>query len=640
MAYKEAFKEFVGVNLEVYDGRLVLVDTSKGISIYDENGLTLQEVIDFFLLLAERKKPNEVFICYASQSDNEFLFQTLPHSLKDKAFQNLNIRAQEQDLQEEIAELDLLSTMVTTVEEQAEAYFNKCVNKLSLEDLIDVTIEGVNVRLINGKLLTVKKSKAKKFLMYDCFGFFRKPIYDAVKSWLGDDDPKLKRSNRTGLETLNKQRLKEYSRNECRYIVKLMQKLYDKLNDNGIKITKFYGATAISSWVLSRSKAKDQFHNYRFRRQLGEQLHRAVQQGYYGGRTEQLKVGTAGNGVYVYDINSAYAHAAINLPPLLSKPEYAKSFVPIPFSLWYCDYDLTGKDCYYGLLPNRKVGNAVNFPYRGHGYFWYPEVEFLLSHYPDCVNVRHGFIGKPEQAEFTKDILALYDLRLKLQAQGDPLEKILKLALASIYGKFVQRDGGAYYYNLLYGGYITSHTRAAMLKAAESNPASVICFLTDAIHTTEPLEVELGNGLGQWKVTEYSKAEYVDLGIYRLFDANGNPVKTRTMGYRDLDFDKALTELESFRVYTALSEFFIGHNLHTMMPIRFADYLQTAQEEKIATPFESRNRFFNSKDVDLTQALADSVVVDAYSGRESGVYHHRLLRDSDIAKDALLAHKV
>lgn len=633
-------KLFTAIVMEVYNDSLVMVGTSRGDSVFNKNGLSFDDVIDFFIVLAKRRQPDEVFICFASQSDNEFLFSTLPNDIKDKIFKSYKIRVLEDDLQDELSELDFQFATARTVDEKAEFYFGKCVNRLSLDDLADVKHRDYKIRLINGKFLSIKKSKHFSFVMYDVFGFFRQSLYKSAKTWLSEDVPELNKANRLNNDTLDKAVLKRYLRLEADYIVKLAEKLDAELVANDINITKFYGATAISSWLLSSTKAKNEFNNYRYKRQTGQQLHTAVAQAYYGGRIEQFKIGTVPNKVFVYDINSAYAYAASLLPVMLSKMTYTLTWREELFSLWYCEYDFTQTKLPFGIFPNRKVSNVINYPFRGSGYFWYPEIKYVIDNFPDCINIRHGFVLPYERAKFTHKIAELYQLRCELQQQGNPLEKVLKLALAAIYGKFVQRDGKSFYYNLMYAGFITSLTRSQLLQASRNNEHNVICFLTDAIHSLTPLSVEVSTDLGAWKKNEYSKGEYIDIGIYRLWQNDSTIAKTKTMGFRQLDFDLALQELQEHRVYTALSEIFIGHNLHTLLPMKFSDYLALQQEVKKNNPLIDKHRSFDTANLDLTKTYCDSSMVDVYTGRDSAPYHRSFYRDSDSAKDSLTAGKV
>lgn len=617
-------KSFIAITSQIENGKLTVLHTSRGETLTNVDGITFSQAVNFLFAQRHVQKKNEVFVCYAFQSDNEYIFSQLPASLKDKLFQSHEIRNKIEDIEIEIDELDYQLYNVDKDSQEFQLFdFERYVNKLSLKELIDVTYEGFQIRLINGKILTIAQG-GKKFILYDVYGFFRKPLGGALAEWLPES--KKEKVTNVRIQAVN--------------IVKLMMVLNAALLENNITLSKFHGVTTVSSWLLSKTKARKEYHNYKRRRQFSGETYNAIMQAYYGGRVEQFKIGTFNENVNVYDVNSAYAHAVSLLPVLHRKPVFVNEWKDEIFSLWHCEYDFSNLDSYYGLLPNRDVGTLIKYKIRGKGYFWQPEIKFILENYPENIRIDRGLYIPYQRANFTQGVIDLYNLRLELQARKHPLEKILKMALAAIYGKFCQRDGYGYYFNMMYAGFITSMTRTQMLEAAKGNEKSVICFLTDAIHTANVLRVANSDALGGWKKTQYSKAQYLDAGVYRLYDTQGNLAKEKTKGFRTFNFDEALKELQEFRTYTALSEFFVGHNLHTFMPMRFRDYLDLQKETKVTNPFESTARVYESLGIDFTKEHCESKVIDRYAGRESASYRTRCFRESDLSKDSVMAGKV
>lgn len=633
-------KSFVAISTEIQNDKLVLINTSIGRHIYNQDGISFDAAIDFLFGLRLRRKPRTVFVCYAFQRDNEFLFSQLPKEIKDKLFQSYPVRKQQDELESELELIDYkyFSHKDKDSEDFEQLTFDRFVNRLSLKDLTEIQYNGYNIRLINGKLLTISK-KGTRFILYDVYGFFRKPLYDVVKIWLQKDikllDTTSSASNAKFSVILNR------SNAETKYIEKLTTVLNESLVENGINLSRYHGVTTISSWLLSKTKAKKEFHSYKHRTQLGGNLYKAVMQAYYGGRTEQFKIGTFKDGVNVFDINSAYAYAVLSLPVLTSLPIPVSEYHPeYPFAIWFCHYDFTKLDSYFGFLPNRDAGNSVKYKQRGKGFFWSPEINYIVQNYPDCIEVLHGYYIPYHKAHFTKGVRELYKLRIKLQELSHPLEKIIKLALSAIYGKFCQQQKG-YYYNMMYAGYITSLTRMKLLEATKNNEEKTICFLTDAIHTTSgTVNGTCSKIIGDYKHNTYSKGVYLDNGVYRLYDGIGDIAKEKTKGFRQFNFDRALTELQDKRTYTALAEFFVGHNLYSFMPVKFQQYLKLQKESKQTNPFELSTRLFDSLGIDLTNEYCESKLLNTYSGRESGLYHSRYYKEADLAKDSLMANRV
>lgn len=641
-------KTFIAITSEALDNKLVHLTTSTGESLTDVNGINYKAALDFlFGLIHKRKRQGGiVFCCYAFQRDNEFIFSTLPREIKDKLFQSHKIKKQINQIEFELENItdDYYKYPLDSDEFQL-ADFEKHVNQAALDELTTVEVDGYTLELANGKVLTIRKG-GKAISIYDIFGFFKpSSLYESVRMFCKERQPLLDRRVFDSLDFFEGEteidRIKNHAFLEVSYIAKLATVLNENLISCNINLSRFHGASAITSYIFARSKAKKQYHNYRHRRQLAPPLHLALRQSVYGGRAEQFKIGTLYN-VNVYDINSAYAHAATQLPVMLSKPRAVNDWNNAPFSFWFCEYDFTKTDLYFGLLPNRELTNFTKYKLKGSGYFWQPEITYVMRHYPECIKIGRGYVLDGERADFTREIQALYDLRLELQQKKNPTEKILKLALSSIYGKFCQHNGKGHYYNLFYAAYITSVTRAQLLEATKDDTRATICFQTDAIHTTKKLSLPLSSAIGEYKHSQYDKVVYLDNGVYQCY-RNNRPVKTKTRGFRRFDFAKALIELKEKRSYTALAEFFVGHNLFSKNLFTGADYLSDFGAPKTMYPAEKDHlsmRVFKAADVDLTKTFLDSVPVTGYTGLPSAPYRLGDNKAVDLNLDTLEAGRI
>lgn len=637
-------KSFIAITTRIIDNKLVLVATNKGYSVYNENGLTLETVLDFLWSLRKLKVSKDiVFASYASSLDNEFIFSSLPKDDKDKLFQSFNIKKQLAEL--EIEQDDLQESFYnnhTPIDEKERIDFDLYVNKLSQIELSDVSYKEYKLKLINGKLLRISRKK-ENISFFDLYGFFRKPLYEMVSTWLSKNIPTLKQEN----IYLDKETLRAFAGIEAKYIALLGEKLASELSNIGCNLKSFHGASAVSSWLLTKSKAKTEFYNYNKRRNLSSELYKAMLQAFYAGRAEQFKIGTIEN-VNLYDINSAYAYACLDLPVFTRKPLFCDKWQDSTniFSIWFVEYDFTSLSdkLYFGYLPFRISGKSNTGYYKkGKGYYYYPEVKFVLDNFPKCIEIKHGFcLPNQTSAEFTKTINALYNTRKELQAENNPLEKVIKLALSSLYGKFCQHNGRGYYVNYFYAGYVTSKTRAMLLEATKGYEKSTICFLTDAIHTRDILPLSISNEIGAFKQSNYTQVTYLDNGIYQAVK-DGEIVKTASKGYRKLDFAKALAELNAQQSFDAEQKLFIGHNLHTLNSFTFKDYLSVFTFMKQESALEEKRfpmREFEQTKKDLSTDFLDSYALNGSTHRESGLYVTRNYKESDAAIDALFAGKI
>lgn len=631
-------KHFISISTETLNNKLVLINTSCGESLFNENGIDFKIAIEFLFSLVKYRKDETttVFTCYNFSRDNEYIFSTMPRHLKDKLFLSEPIAKKISELELENEHFfDTLYTKDEKTKEFQKAEFGRAVNEMVLRDLVEVKFNGYEVKLANGKSLTIR-AKGSVITFYDIANFFGnpvKPLRRIVLLWLLKDLILLDRPELEKIQCLEKhEKLKLHSLLTATATAKLATKLNVELEKQGLYLIRFHGATALSSlWLGTRHlDAKAQYHNYRYQRQCSPELWKAVRQANYGGRSEQFKLGTLKD-VYVYDINSAYAYACSFLPRMLRKPYFVKEWNASPFSVWFCDYDFNSVNHRIGLLPNREVGsNSTKWKLgRGRGYFWQPEIKFVLENYPECVQINGGFVLDYEQAEFAKGIETLYQLRLALQRQGNPLEKVFKLALAAIYGKFCQHNGRSHYYNLFYAGFVTSFTRMQLLEAVKGYENETISFQTDAIHTlTNSLSVDIGNAIGATKRIAYDNVTYLDNGVYRANNFNVQDIN-KTRGFSSFEFEKALTQIRDKQTYNAVVKFFITHNLFTKNMFTGAPYLSSYEVDKQMNPLSrerSAMRLFEVTGADLATDYFNSKPLRSFSGLESGVYRKNNFR--------------
>lgn len=670
-------KNFIALTSEIYKDKLILLNTSAGKQLFDPNGINTDAAIEFLWNLKYLKKgPNTVFICYAFSRDNEFIFSGLPKHLKDKLFQSFRIRNERELLEAKVEQLENEFYDNNRIPRQrsrgSEGTSKSGDTKQAILDSLKSIRQDIKrltathyadfkLSLANGKLLTLNKNETS-FSIYDIVGFFNKlPLYEAVKLFLNEDIPLLVRETFETLPLMelgHLEAIRAYSDLEVKYIARLMENVNSRLNDTcGISLTRFHGASAITTFLLSQTQAKKEFHNYKKARTKSPELAHAEKQAFYGNRSEQLKIGIFDN-VNYYDMNSAYANAARFLPKMLKKPEYRKEWDASPFSMWHIEYDLP-KKLYFGLLPNRDTRQGVKYKLRGKGYFWQPEVLYLLHYFPECVEVNGGFVLEYEKATFTQEIEVLYALRQTLKQANDPIEKIIKLALASIYGKFCQHNGRGTYYNLFYAGFITSTVRANLLNATRNNESETIAFSTDAIHTTANLHndescVTISDELDGFKMMKAAKGIYLANGIHILFDENGNVLKAASQGYSKFNFDAALLEFQKTGSFNSAADFFVGHNLATLDEVsswgkdwrenfpnsyRYPEkYLKILFNENKISPLSTSTRKFEAFNADSRNL--NSKVIDTYSGLESAIYQHSNMRESDLAIDSLFARRI
>jgi len=170
-------KTFVAITSGIYDNKLIYLTTSNGTSLFNEDGITSKQALEFLhnLVHLRDNKTGVVFVCYAFARDNEFLFSDLSTSLKDKLFIAYPIKQHIETVESELERLDELFYHVDAdSEDYQQLQFERSVNHLFLQELTEVKYEGFKIELRNGKILTINY-KGRSLNLYDIFGFF-KPI--------------------------------------------------------------------------------------------------------------------------------------------------------------------------------------------------------------------------------------------------------------------------------------------------------------------------------------------------------------------------------------------------------------------------------------------------------------------------------
>jgi hypothetical protein len=372
--------------------------------------------------------------------------------------------------------------------------------------------------------------------VYDTFGFFQTSFLLACEKYLGKDDPALRiiREGKEARETFKWEELDDfiipYNNAELDMLVRMMNKLREHFHDVGLDLMRWYGPGAVANQVLKKYDISTHMS-----RDIPEEVVDASQYAYAGGRFEQFKLGRHKDTVWEYDIRSAYPAAITQLPSLQSGSwEYVESFEHDSFGVWNISYDKSRDDT-NGPKPLfcRAENGSVSFPNEITGWYWTPEASLVPLY------VRGGYVFRPRGRpiypfDFVRE---LYELRRHYVKLGIPSQLALKLALNSIYGKLAQtiggKDGPPAWHQLEWAGWITSYTRALIYKAILLNPEAIIASETDAVFSTEPLSLDLGEGLGQWEESTFDSITYLQSGFY--YAEQGEKVICK---YRGLDRDR------------------------------------------------------------------------------------------------------
>lgn len=338
----------------------------------------------------------------------------------------------------------------------------------------------------------------------------------------------------------------------------LSDSLFTRLRSNfataGIHPKGWYGPGAIASALLAREGVK-----HHITRDLPSGVLSASKHAYFGGRFESYYTGRYTERVYSYDIRSAYPHA-LRLIPSLSSGRFRHETTPhtiSDFSLYRVRYDYSGPPrSQLGFphpFPYRDRQNRVFYPPHVEGWYWGCEVRVALEFFPNAVHVDEGWIYEPDSDTphypfaFVEQI---YEQRARWKAEGNGAQLAAKLAINSLYGKNAQRVGWdtekrlpPRWHQLEYAGFTTAFCRAMIYRAMMQAPADIIAVETDGIYSKVPLDLPLGEGLGQWEEEIYSEIIYVQSGVYWTVGLDGtvNKAKVRGFGSGSFSYTDAVT---------------------------------------------------------------------------------------------------
>lgn len=379
-------------------------------------------------------------------------------------------------------------------------------------------------------------------------GFFQSAYVKALQDWGPSfnldrtilDKIIAGKERRESFDQLDKAE-REYCRLECETLAAMMEALRDTCLAAAIVPQKWRGAGWLATALHTKYKTPKPEKEGVPRSAALEQM---SVDAYYGGRFEVTRIGRIAEPVFEYDINSAYPAAMLQLPcPLHTR--------------WRKGKDVSQPGV-YDITFSHEPANICHLPIRRKGYLFWPRMgRGTYYHFEIAAAIRSGTIiervwdGRTYNGSCSCEpfrwIHELYSFRRSIgkSTRGYPI----KLGLNALYGKLAQREGAAPFRDRLAAGMITAITRAKLIDAYREHQGAAVMLATDAVYSTVPLPVELGEDLGQWEMKEHPGGLFiVQPGIYWSDTASpktrGVP-KARIIAYRH-DFEAEWTRYLAF----------------------------------------------------------------------------------------------
>lgn len=411
--------------------------------------------------------------------------------------------------------------------------------------------DDFRIEHIPGKWFEVyRRSDKQSIKIQDTFGFFQRSFVTALQQYLPDDEYvsgvlaelQAGKDDRSDFTWSAIEGITTYWKLEIGLFHKLVTSLQDYLYSVGLNIIQWHGPGAIADFVYRKNgvlKAKDI---------TPPEVRQAARYAYSAGRFELFQVGKFDN-VYGLDINSAYPAAIAQLPNLI-QGEWVHRQGAINKIARFGVYRIKLDKQEFrrpGPVFHRSEHGAISYPHSVEGWYWSPEAQCAKEEGAEILEAW-------EYVEYTNArpfafVQNMYNQRLELKRQKSGAQLAIKLALNSLYGKMAQRAGwernGAapYWHQLSWAGWVTSYTRAMLYSVMKQIPdKQLIAVETDGIYTTtnpDNLNIEIGEGLGQWDVSKHDVMMYLQSGVYAFLDGG-------VWGYKYRGLDKGSLNHENF----------------------------------------------------------------------------------------------
>lgn len=415
---------------------------------------------------------------------------------------------------------------------------------------------------------TIRNLRTKcSVIVNEVFGFYQSSFVRALKEWNVGSVAEV-----AAIEAMKEQRgvfqeserdtIKGYMLDECRLLVALCSRLDAALDRADIHPAKYQGAGSIAGALLRKHGIKEHIAL------PPQEVQHAALCAYYGGRSEISQAGTF-SPVYAYDIRSAYP-AIIRSLPCLTHAVWSESGPAESVQLCYVQWRIPGYSAWPPLPYRQRYGGSYRlyYPLSGEGWYWATEVHAARRMYSDAITIARTISLSIEcDCKPFGFVDELYEYRKTLKAAGDQAQIPMKLGLNSLYGKMAQGIGWEGkrppYQSYVWAGIITAGTRAMILDAIRQNPRSVLSVATDGILSLAPLDLDVGEKLGEWDYARYDETLLIMPGVYR-HTLDGKPVhKTRGFGLHEVggNFDalaERFRELPASGTYRYPATRFVG----------------------------------------------------------------------------------
>lgn len=316
-----------------------------------------------------------------------------------------------------------------------------------------------------------------------------------------------------------------YCMHDCELTRRLAERMYKGVLDCDIPFSKPYSRASLAETAFLDNCDVPQYLDA----PLG--VNKYFYWAYYGGWFELFKRGLHNNHIFEYDINSAYPYAMLNLPDVrdlrwerVRKPSKDSSIGVYLIAI------SPKKSTTISPLQIRTETLSVHPHASGLRYVTDDELPMFKKLYK--VKVISGFEGFGDHIHypFKEYVQKLYEDKSRYKNKDEMMYECVKRVLNGFYGKNIQRTNGRIgnCFNPIYAAKITGSCRRQVWDAVKDHQKDVIGIQTDSAIMKEEIDIDLGNGLGQWGKKEFREGIFLLSGVYEMI---GESKKTKIRGY-------------------------------------------------------------------------------------------------------------
>ena len=377
----------------------------------------------------------------------------------------------------------------------------------------------VEVRVFPARYMGVRY-RGRVINFYDAFNFFGCGLDKAAKEFLGVGKKEFDFSWMSdGVEKIW-DTLVEYCRQDAWLTVELMKKLRELAQELGFMPRSHYSPAA---WAVDFFASRCGVENIKPVWVLGDEGKRVVEfawDAYRGGKFEMTVLGYVEK-AWMYDINSAYPAVIHDLYSLHgAKIVRSKLIHPeADYALIACVIEIPPQSYVYHPVGIHKNGILIFPAGRFLAVITKDEFDFLMRYGVNVEIIDAYWIYTTKRAVYRDAVEELYKIRR--EHPNEHVRKLAKIILNSFYGKMVQtvedENGNlipGMAWHPIYAGVITARVRCWVSEL--QNQGGILAVHTDSVISDRPLDLQIGDELGKWKLSAEGRYLGIREGLYQL----------------------------------------------------------------------------------------------------------------------------